>query len=282
MDDALTKLALKQDLGEIGDMTTNLLFRRDFRAAAEIRVKDARLKANPGVLAGMAEVRGLSREFGVRVQNAKRDGSMIRFGERVCIMKGGIKGLLAIERTALNLVCRMSGIATTVHWLSKKQGVKVAATRKSPPGLMELDKKAVRIGGGLTHRTGLQGGILIKDNHLSALQHSESLDKNGAIMEAIKRCRGKGPVEIEVSNAGEAIIACRAGADIVMLDNFAPGEAKRAVFKMRKTAPKVKIELSGGINEGNIGKYARAGADWISIGGVTNSARIVDMNLKIT
>ncbi len=281
----ILEIALEQDLGKTrGDVTTNSLFRKtDFQATAEIRVKDARLKAKSGVLAGMAELKELAKKFGVKLVGAKKmDGSRIKFGERVCVLKGSVKELLKIERTALNTVCRMSGIATTVNWLSKKgNGVKIAATRKSPPGLMELDKKAVEIGGGLTHRVGLQGGILIKDNHIFALGESENLDKLGAIVEAVKRCKKMGPVEIEVSNQEEAIVACMAGADIVMLDNFTPAEAKRAVSKMRKIAPNVKIELSGGINEGNIGKYAKAGADWVSIGSLTNSARIIDMNMKI-
>lgn len=276
----ILEIALEQDLGKIGDVTTNSLFRKDFRATAEIRVKDARLKAKSGVLAGMAELKNLAGSFGVKISVAKRDGSKIKFGERVCTLKGSVKELLKIERTALNLVCRMSGIATTVNWLSKK-GVKIAATRKSPPGLMELDKKAVKIGGGLAHRVGLHGGILIKDNHIFALGKSEKLDKLDAIVEAVKRCKKMGPVEIEVSNQEEAMVACMAGADIVMLDNFTPAEAKRAVAKMRKIAQDVKIELSGGINEGNIGKYAKAGADWVSIGGLTNSARVIDMNMKI-
>ncbi len=280
MDDAL-KLALKQDLGRKGDVTTDSIFKGNFSAKAEIRVKDARLKANPGVLAGMAELRGLAGSFGVSVHKAKRDGSKIKFGDRVCDLKGGIKELLKIERCALNLVCRMSGIATTVYRLSRKGGVKIAATRKSPPGLMELDKKAVRIGGGLTHRAGLHGGILIKDNHIFALGKSERLGKEEAIVEAIRRCRPGRRVEIEMSTSREATIACIAGADIVLLDNFTPMEAMKAVAKMRKMAPKVKIELSGGITEENIREYAKAGADWVSLGSLTNSARIIDMNMKI-
>ncbi len=277
----ILEIALEQDLGKIGDVTTNFLFRKDFPATAEIRVKDERLKARPGVLAGMAELKELAGSFGVKVVGAKkRDGSKIRFGERVCVLKGGVKELLKIERTALNLVCRMSGIATTVNRISKS-GVKIAATRKSPPGLMELDKKAVKIGGGLAHRVGLQGGILIKDNHVFALQKSENMDKLDAIVEAVNRCKKMGPVEIEVSNQEEAIVACLAGADIVMLDNFTPSEAKKAVSKMMKIAPDVKIELSGGINEDNIRKYTRIGADWVSIGSITNSAGIIDMNMKI-
>lgn len=277
----ILEIALEQDLGKIGDVTTDSLFRKtDFQATAEIRVKDARLKAKSGVLAGMAELKNLAGSFGVKISVAKHDGSKIKFGERVCALNGDVKELLKIERTALNLVCRMSGIATTVNWFSKK-GVKIAATRKSPPGLMELDKRAVKIGGGLAHRVGLHGGILIKDNHIFALGKSENLDKLGAIVEAVKRCKKMGPVEIEVSNQEEAMVACMAGADIVMLDNFTPAEAKRAVAKMRKIAQDVKIELSGGINEGNIRKYAKAGADWVSIGSITNSARIIDMNMKI-
>lgn len=277
----ILEIALEQDLGKIGDVTTDSLFRKDFQATAEIRVKDARLKAKSGVLAGMAELKELAGEFGVKISVAKRDGSKIKLGDRVCTLTGSVKELLKIERTALNLVCRMSGIATAVNWLSKK-GVKIAATRKSPPGLMELDKKAVKIGGGLAHRVGLQGGILIKDNHIFALGKSENLDKLGAIVEAVKRCKKMGPVEIEVSNQEEAIVACMAGADIVMLDNFTSMSAKRAAAKMRKIVQAdVKIELSGGINDGNIGKYAKAGADWVSIGSLTNSARIIDMNMKI-
>lgn len=277
----ILKLALEQDLnGKMGDITTNLLFRRDFRAVAEIRVKDTRLKKRQGVLAGMAGLRGLAKNFGVKISNAKKDGSRIKFGDRVCLLRGGAKALLKIERCALNLLCRMSGIATSVFWLSRK-GVKIAATRKSPPGLMEFDKKAVEIGGGLAHRRGLCGGILIKDNHIFALQKSGNLDKESAIAEAVRRCSRRGPVEIEVSQPKEAIIACLAGADVVMLDNFSPAEAGKAVSKMRKIAPKVKIELSGGINVTNIRQYARAGADWVSIGSLTNSAGIVDMNMKL-
>ena len=195
-------------------------------------------------------------------------------------ISGSAWDILKAERTALNMIMRMSGIATETKRLADAAGkkVKVLATRKTAPGLRHFDKKAVVAGGGGAHRMRLDDMVLIKDNHLvlaGSAQECIRLAKEGA-GSAIK-------LECEARNKQEAIAAIKDGADIVMLDNFTPVKAKDAIKQIVKMGlrKKAKIEISGGVNEKNITKYAQAKPDFISLGYIPHSPRAVDFSLEI-
>ena len=194
-------------------------------------------------------------------------------------MSGSARAILAGERLALNIVMRMSGIATLTRSLVDKcrkvnPKVRVAATRKTTPGFRYFEKKAVLIGGGDPHRMGLYDAVLIKNNHIRLA---------GGVKEALKRA-AKGSymmkVEIEVETPEQAFVALENGADIIMLDNFGPEEAKKLSHRLKKARPEVLIEISGGIRPDNIEKYAAA-ADIVSLGWLTHSVRSVDFSMKV-
>lgn len=196
---------------------------------------------------------------------------------------GDARTLLSIERTLLNILTRMSGIATATNQLVEKvrsSGYKarVACTRKVAPGLSYFDKRAVMLGGGDTHRLHLDDLVLIKDNHLAIL---------GSIDKAVRKVRSavsfSKKIEVEVSSANEAVEAAKAGVDIVMLDNFTPQGVKEAIALLEREGlrSKVLIEASGGINKQSILQFAKAGADILSLGELTDSAKALDISLDI-
>lgn len=281
--------ALKQDVGS-GDVTTSSLLKKKINIRAAVIIKDKRLDRQEGILAGLEEARFIANHSGIKMKKLKEDGGKIRNGDRVCILEGDAGKILGIERTMLNIICRMSGIASTVHWLRKAagggrkgrggRGREIAATRKVPPNLLYFDKKAVRLGGGLEHRYGLCDRILIKGNHLDVLQKT-GISREEAVKTALERSGHKKPVEIEVENIREAKIAAEKGADTVMLDNFTPAGARQAVRVLREIRKDIIIEISGGINPENIKEYAKAGGDYMSMGFITHSLKIVDMSLEI-
>jgi len=197
---------------------------------------------------------------------------------------GNARTLLSIERTLLNLLSRMSGIATKTHHLiekTRKAGYKtrIACTRKVAPGLLYFDKKAVMIGGGDTHRLHLDDMILIKDNHLAII---------GGVSKAVEKAREiasfSKKIEIEVSSADQALEAAKARADIIMLDNFSPQKIREAMALLKKKGlrNKVLVEASGGINEQNILEYAATGVDIASLGEITDSVKALDISLEVT
>jgi nicotinate-nucleotide pyrophosphorylase (carboxylating) len=195
------------------------------------------------------------------------------------LVKGKAKSILKAERTALNLIMRMSGIATETRRLGKKsKGVTILATRKTAPGLRYFDKKAVIAGGGGAHRMRLDEMVLIKDNHL-AIAGSPAL--------CIRKARdGAGAgirIECEAKNTAEAVEAARAGADVVMLDNFTPASALRTIKTLSRLGlrNKCKIEISGGVNGKNIQRYAMSKPDFISLGYITHSAKAIDFSLEL-
>lgn len=267
---------LREDLGH-GDITTEILIPEDTIVEAEIIVKE------PGVVAGIEEAKILLESLGVKVEPQIKDGQRISAGKSIMKLEGNAKAILAVERTLLNLLSRMSGIATLTNRIVKKiraagYQTRIACTRKTAPGLEYFDKKAVLLGGGDTHRLHLDDMILIKDNHIAIIR---------SIKKAVKLAREKASfskkIEVEVSSVNEAVEAAEAGADIVMLDNFTPKEIKATITKLKrkKIRDKVLIEASGGINEENILEFASAGVDIISLGMLTHSVKALDMSLEV-
>ncbi len=258
--------ALAADLGD-GDITTNALFSKGHRTKAAIIARES------GTLAGASEAKYAFEKLGAKARPLKKDGQRFQKGEKVIRISGPTRAVLGAERTALNILSRMSGIATLTSRLSRY--CIVAATRKSPPGMSALDKKAVEIGGGIAHRRGLWDMTLIKDTHLDAM----GVPRKQAIREAI--AKAVPPVEIEVLNRQEALLAASLGVDIVMLDNFTPAKAKEAAKEIRAEYPDVAIELSGGITPDNIREFAKAKPDYVSMGMLTSYAKPIDFSMKV-
>jgi len=264
---------INEDLGR-GDVTTDLLL------GPEDRELKAVITAHEDcVAAGLDEAEEVFRELHVQVLRKILDGEEISKGTEVMTVQGSAKGILAGERTALNFMMRMSGIATQTRRLVKKcrrlnPAVKIAATRKTTPGFRYYEKKAVALGGGMTHRFRLDDMVLIKDNHLMI---------EPSVSRAVKRVKSTGytgQVEIEVTDTEKAVEAARAGADIVMLYNFEPAEASRAYNAVKRARNETLVEVSGGITEKNILKYAKR-ADIISLGALTHSARASNFSLSV-
>jgi nicotinate-nucleotide pyrophosphorylase (carboxylating) len=206
----------------------------------------------------------------------RQDGATVQAGETICRISGRLAPILKAERTALNFVQRMSGIATLTNDYIERAGrgkVKILDTRKTVPGLRALDKYAVRMGGGFNHRIGLFDGILIKDNHIAAA---------GSITKAVELAKSNSPhtlkVEVEVENLIGVQEALDSGADIIMLDNMPIDTMKQAVRLINR---KALVEVSGGVTLGNIPEIADIGVDFISVGALTHSAKAMDLSLEI-
>lgn len=265
---------LNEDI-PFGDITTESII-PDIDCHAFISVEQ------PAIIAGIAESGALFRHHGIVIANAVTDGTLVEAGNAVLSLNGNARAVLSIERTALNIIGRMSGIATMTYRYSGivkkiRPECRVAATRKTCPGLRALDKKAVILGGGDPHRWCLSDGILIKDNHLSFITIPE------AIAKAKSRSRYQ-VVEIEVSSGDDAVLAARSGADVIMLDNMSPKAVRAAIeaLKIEGVRDKVTIEVSGGIDEDSLCHYAENGVDIISIGALTHSVKNISVHLDIT
>jgi len=261
--------SLEEDIGK-GDITSDALL-SDENVEAKIFAKEK------CVLAGLEEAKNIFEKLGVEVNAHAKDGCNIRKGAVILNLKGSVKSILAGERTALNFLSRMSGIATLTNKTVEKcrrinPDVKIAATRKTTPGFRYYEKKAVMFGGGISHRYGLYDAILIKDNHIKIV---------GSINECIKRAKKtRKKIEIEVENIDDAVKATKSGADTIMFDNFTPENVKRGYEKIKKINKNIKIEVSGGITPKNITEYARY-ADVISLGMLTHSVKSIDFSLEI-
>jgi nicotinate-nucleotide pyrophosphorylase (carboxylating) len=267
---------LEEDVGQ-GDITTLLTIPRGIIVEAEVVAKEK------GVAAGVEEVSAFLEELGFETNALVSDGSEIEKGTTIMRISGDARTLLSAERTILNLLSRMSGIATKTRSVIEKvrdtsYETRIACTRKVAPGLLYFDKKAVMLGGGDTHRLHLDDLVLVKDNHLAII---------GGVGEAVKRARKtvsfSKKIEVEVSSEKDASEAVEAGADIVMLDNFSPQKIKEAISLLAKKGlrDRVLIEASGGINEENVIEYAATGADILSLGEITDSAKALDMSLDV-
>ncbi len=267
---------LKEDIGH-GDITSSSLIEADQMAKARLFYREA------GVAAGLVEAAMVFEVLGCDVVAYISDGESVNPGDTLMEVAGPARSILSGERTALNIVGRMAGIATAVVEAQRiasgaSPSVRVAGTRKTIPGLRELDKKAVSLGGGDTHRLRLDDCVLIKDNHLELVP---------SITDAIRRARKGGSftkkIEVEVRSLAEAEEAAEAGADIVMFDNMSPGEIRICldVLKERGLHEGRLFEASGGITHENLAEYAGSGVDIVSMGSLTHSVKSLNVKLEI-
>jgi len=267
---------LKEDIGQ-GDVTSTIVIPTDFVVTAEVVAKER------GVVAGIGEAVILAQAVDLKVKTYVAEGEEVKNKQTLMQITGDAQTILTIERTLLNLLSRMCGIATVTREFTEKlktinSSAKIAATRKTAPGLMYFDKKAVTIGGGDPHRLHLDDMILIKDNHIALI---------GNPAEAVKIAKEKNlfskKIEVEITKAADILQVAKAGADIIMLDNFTPKEINEAaeMLKNAKLPHKILLEISGGINKDTFIDYAQTKADIISIGALTHSVKALDLSLEI-
>ncbi|GAB4535713.1 MAG: carboxylating nicotinate-nucleotide diphosphorylase [Thermodesulfovibrionia bacterium] len=265
--------ALYEDIGS-GDVTTSSIVSESHRSTATIISKDE------FILAGIpfAEMTFKILDSKIRFDAKKTDGGKVKRGDIIAVINGRTRSLLMAERTALNILQRLSGVATLTHrYVERIKGlhVRIVDTRKTIPGLRFLDKYAVRVGGGSNHRFGLYDGILIKDNHIAVA---------GGIKDAVRLARANAHhllrIEVEAKNLDEVKDAIKAGVDVIMLDNMKLKDIKKAVDFIRKRSD-IKIEASGGVGLDNIRQIAETGVDYISIGAITHSATSPDISMEI-
>jgi len=268
---------LAEDIG-YGDITTNALIDPKQKAEGRVVCKES------VVVAGIEEALVILELAGCQGTAAARDGDRVKAGTMILSARGPARALLAVERTLLNILAHMSGVATATADLvsiAKKESrgkVRVACTRKTLPGLRYFEKRAVELGGGDTHRLRLDDAVLIKDNHL------ELAGSVGAcVRKAKERVSFTKKVEVEVTTAEEAVEAAQAGGDIVLLDNMTPKEVGGCLTLLmrRGLRDRVLVEASGGIRKENLASYAKTGVDVISVGAITHSASAIDMSLEM-
>lgn len=257
-----------------GDVTSETVV-PDVTCRAVVRAK------SQGIVAGLSEARRLFEHFGVTVRERSADGRAVAPGTVLLDLDGPARAILLVERTALNIIGRMSGIATRTREAVEavravSPDVRVAATRKTAPGLRVLDKKAVILGGGDPHRYTLSDMVLIKDNHLALTPLAEAIRR--AKKESLYRV-----VEVEVETVEDAVTAAGAGADIVLLDNMPPDTVREAVRALagRGLRGRLTLEVSGGVGEDTLAGYAATGVDIISMGALTHTVRNFDVSLDI-
>ena len=234
-----------------------------------------------GIIAGLCEATMLFSNYSVAVEQFAQDGQIVKARDKLLLLTGDAKKILLVERTALNIIGRMSGIATrtqeivrTVSAINRK--CRIAATRKTCPGFRELDKKAVQLGGGEPHRGSLSDGILIKDNHLVLVSLKKAIT-------AAKKITIYKKIEVEVETPADALLAASAGADIILLDNMNPGLVKTTLDALRKKGlrDRVIIELSGGITPDTLRDFATLDVDVISMGELTHTVKNFSVKLEI-
>ena len=266
---------LREDIGR-GDITTQSTVSPDVRGAGKFLAKENLVIC--GLEVAEAVFAHLDPETG-EIETNYNDGDAVEAGTVFATLKGYADVLLTGERVALNLIQRMSGVATlTRQYVKAIEGTNamIIDTRKTTPGLRMLEKYAVTVGGGKNHRYGLDDGVLIKDNHIALA---------GGITKAIVAAKRKighlHKIEVEISNWAQLREAIEAGADIVMLDNQTPDEAAKLVEMARSLNPNVLLEASGGMDLDRVRLFAEAGVDLISVGRLTHSAKAVDISFKI-
>lgn len=271
-----TKKQLEKFLAEdikSGDITSKLLSRKKITATI--------ISRENGIVAGVAYAKEIFTTRNCRVTVHRRDGQTVAPNQKILTVTGDTYSILSRERTALNLMSRMSGIATQTSTYVKKiraanPKVGLYSTRKTAPGLRIFDKDAVEIGGGHKHRMSLDQSVMIKDNHIAA---------SDSFLGLIRRAKQKHKkIEVEVENLNDAIIAANEGVEIIMLDNMSPPVIKKVISELKRLnlRNKVRIEASGGINHSNVAQYARSGVDMISIGRLTSSVAGLDLSLEVS
>jgi nicotinate-nucleotide pyrophosphorylase (carboxylating) len=270
----LLDLALEEDVGR-GDVTSASVIDETQEGEAEIVARER------GVVCGLGVVEAVFTRFDwrMRVRAKVADGDPVAKGTVVASVRGPAAALLAGERTALNFLQHLSGIATlTQAFVAAAEGAKlrVTDTRKTTPGGRALEKYAVRVGGGANHRFDLASGVLIKDNHIALV---------GSVREAVRRARAGAPhglrVAVEVDDAAQLDEALEAGAEVILLDNFQTREMAEAVKRIRERAPRTIIEASGGVTLDRMREISKTGVDVVSIGAITHSARAIDYSCEI-
>jgi nicotinate-nucleotide pyrophosphorylase (carboxylating) len=285
---------LVEDIGT-GDITSDLLIPQESISKGDIVCKSSNIgsgssnsshaKADEIIVSGLAEAKLIFEICGCKITQMIEDGSVISKGTIVMTVSGPSRSILKGERTALNLLMRMSGISTKTRQFVTRLGdlsktVKVASTRKTAPGLRYFDKRAVVLGGGISHRERMDQLILIKDNHIAIV---------GSVKEAIKTAKsafqaGRKKIECEVTDYQGILDAIDAGANIIMLDNFTPKQVDESIHRLKKAGLRDKaiIEVSGGVNYENIHEFASCRPDVISIGSLTHSVQAIDFSLEIS
>ncbi|MEV0086926.1 carboxylating nicotinate-nucleotide diphosphorylase [Saccharopolyspora sp. NPDC050642] len=278
LDDAreVVRMALAEDLRYGPDATTAATVPADAVAEAGFNTRKA------GVVAGLPLVRLVLDEVlgadAYAVLSERADGDVLEPGDCVLRVKAPARGLLTAERTALNLLCHLSGIATaTAAWVEEVEGTgcRIRDSRKTLPGLRVLQKYAVRCGGGVNHRMGLGDAVLIKDNHVVAA---------GSVVAAVRACREHAPdlpMEVEVSTLDELDEVLAEDVALVLLDNFTPQQCAEAVRRVRAAAPRTELEASGGLTLEVARAYAETGVQYLSVGGLTHSSPALDLGLDM-
>jgi nicotinate-nucleotide pyrophosphorylase (carboxylating) len=270
----LIELAIEEDLGR-GDATTQAVVEPGASAVARLVARQRLTVAGLDVAA--AVFRRLDPSIAIEAHIA--DGADVPPGTRVATYRGSATALLAAERTALNFLQRLSGVATlTRAFVAAAHGtsLRITDTRKTTPGFRLLEKYAVRMGGGSNHRFDLGSGVLIKDNHVALA---------GSVTEAVRRTKGRVPhslnIEVEVDNLAQLDEALAAGVAIVLLDNFTETDLEKAMARIRAVKPRPLVEVSGGVTLTRIPELARLGVDLVSVGALTHSAPAVDLALDL-
>lgn len=266
--------ALAEDLLPLGDLSASLV---DPAATATTAI----VAREPGVVAGrLCALEAFGQvDAAVRVEWGAPDGTRVGTGQVVAEVSGPLRSILTAERTALNFLCHLSGVASATRAVvdavaAANPSTRVLDTRKTIPGLRALQKAAVRAGGGVNHRGSLSEGVLLKDNHLGGT----------TIADAVARAASRWPgrmIEVECDVAAQALEAARAGAHVVMLDNMTPAQVRDAVDALRDAGAGVLVEISGGVTLATAPELARAGADLLSLGALTHSAPALDLGLDL-
>lgn len=268
---------LREDIAT-GDLTSEYVVDKDLKSSAFIICK-----SDSAVVAGLEEAMMIFDICKCHSKILAKDGGVVKKGTRVMTVKGNTRSILKAERTALNLLMRMSGIATDTRKFvdiakSVSKNIRITGTRKTAPGLRHFDKKSIQLGGGYPHRNTLDEMILIKDNHLAVTK---------SIGEAISMARQKAGknimIECEVIDTRSSVEAINSGADIIMLDNFSPQRAQKTISYLKKSdlRKKILVEISGGVNLSNIKEYACTLPDMISVGSLTHSSKSIDFSMEM-
>ena len=267
----IIKLAIREDLGNLGDITSNTVLTKRDKATFHF------VSREKGILCGIniAKIVYKLLDKKIKFTSFKNEGDVIKTNDVLAKVEGPAISLLTGERTALNFLTHLSGIATSTSMLVKlisKTNTKILCTRKTTPGLRNIEKYAVKVGGGINHRIGLYDAILIKDNHIAiAGSISNALNK-------VKKFKNKTKIEIEVDNLKQFKEALKFNPDVIMLDNFKINDLEKAV-KIAKN--KVILEASGKIDHSNVAKIAESGVDFISSGWITHSSKSLDIGLDL-